>query len=820
MDRLAESLRQEPHFLAVLGPSGSGKSSVIQAGLIPSLRDGAIPGSDRWEFIVARPADHPFERLAEAGLDGASDGLISALKNWVYLHPSSDRLVLILDQFEELLVTCPEDLRRSFLAQLGEVLESDLHVTLALVMRDDFFGRFAQEAPPSLFGWVESGFVHVSSSLEKDELREIVEEPARLVGLDFEEGLAGLIVDDVLQAAPATARSTVLPLLEFALTQLWERRDGNFLTHHAYSAIGGVTGGLARWADQAYADLEDDMRPLAHRALADLVHLGDESQGLPDSRRRRSLNALCRDETEMEQVHRVVQRLADARLLVTSMDKKTDEVTVEIIHDSLIREWGRLQRRLKEDRRFLAWRQEIEPRVDAWVETSPEDPKARDEGRLLRGRDLSAAESWLAERGADLSSAEREFVQAGLDLQERDRAAEKRRRRRILAGLAIGLAITTVLAAFAGVQWLEAKEQGQAALARQLASQSEMVRDQQLTRSVLLAVESMRRDPCLEGDLALRRGLDLLPRIIAIMRHDGSVYMMEDGWMGQIVFSPNGAKLAITSSDGTARIWDASNGREIARLEHGYLVWGVAFSPDGTKLATASHDYTARIWDASNGKEIARLEHGGRVNQVIFSPDGTKLVTRCDDNTVRLWDASNGKEIARLEHGGRVNQFIFNPDILFGSSIDPTAWRWASVAFSPSGAKLVTRSDDNTVRLWDTSNGKEIARLEHDGFVWDVEFSPDGTTLATASWDGTVRLWDTSNGEEIARLEHGGRVNQVVFSPDGTTLASANGNVWLWDASNGREIARLKHDGLVYQVEFSPDGATLATASLDNTTRI
>jgi len=354
--RLLGSLRREPRFLAVLGPSGSGKSSLVQAGLIPQLRQGAVPGSDRWGVIVTRPADQPFHQLEAGGLAGASEDLAGAVQAWLDRHPEQARLVLVVDQFEELLVTCPEELRRAFVAQLTDLLEAALPVTVVLVMRNDFYSRLAQETP-DLLAWLERGLVNVPPTLARDELKAIVEEPARTIGLAFEAGLVEAILEDAMESAPEgegrAGRSTILPLLEFALTQLWERRRDAVLTHETYGDIGGVTGGLTQWADRAFYGLEEEQQRLAQRVLTDLVHLGDESQGLPDSRRRRSLDALRRDEGEREVIHGVVQHLADARLLVTGRDLRSEQETVELIHDALLREWGLLQGWLREDRRFL-----------------------------------------------------------------------------------------------------------------------------------------------------------------------------------------------------------------------------------------------------------------------------------------------------------------------------------------------------------------------------------------------------------------------------------------------------------------------------------
>jgi Novel STAND NTPase 1 len=233
----------------------------------------------------------------------------------------------------------------------------------------------------------------------------------------------------VKQKGDRTGRSTILPLLEFSLTKLWERREHGILTHRAYNSIGKVTGSLTIWADQICRSLEKDgLGLLTRRIFTDLVNLGDEAQRLLDSRRRRMLDDLCHQEQEHDPVHRTVQRLADARLVTTSSDR--GQVTVEIIHDSLIREWARLQRWLKKDRSFLSWERELEKDARERRDTSQHDAARRDEGRLLRSLRLSEAERWINERQNDLNKTEIDFIQASISLREKEREKDEKARRR------------------------------------------------------------------------------------------------------------------------------------------------------------------------------------------------------------------------------------------------------------------------------------------------------------------------------------------------------------------------------------------------------
>ena len=814
VERLVVNLRREPRFLAVLGPSGSGKSSLVQAGLIPQLRQGAVPGGDRWGAIVARPADQPFGQLEAQGLAGASEGLAEAVGAWLDRHPEQTRLVLVVDQFEELLITCPEEVRQAFVAQLTELLDASLPVTVVLVMRDDFYSRFAGEAL-TLLAWLERGLVNVPPLLARDELRAIVEEPARTVGVTFEAGLVEAILEDAMESAPEgegrAGRSTILPLLEFALTQLWERRQDGVLTHEVYGAIGGVTGGLAQWADRAYYGLEEKQQRLAMRVLTDLVHLGDESQGLPDSRRRRPLDALFRDEREREAVHRVVRRLADARLLVTRRDLQSGQETVELIHDALLREWGLFQGWLRDDRRFLAWRQGMEGRVRAWVESGPDAPAQRDEGRLLRGRDLAEAERWLAERGYDLSQDERACIRESMSLREREQAARRRRRRQVILGLVTGLVVTLALLLVVGILWRRTDEQRQTTLSRQLAAQAINVADSQYDLALLLSLQAYNIADTTEARAALLDVLEYNPRLTTFLEHHN--YRSLD-----VAFSPDGQTLASTGCldasypcDASAiRLWNVTTGQLIGQpfTTTGFLS-DSTFSPDGQMLALISVKNNVVLWDVGTGQFIApSFAHNAA--SIAFSPDGQILASGGFDNKIILWDVATGQPIGQ-------------------SFIGHTSYA-LSVAFSPDGKTLASGDEDGLVRLWDVATAQLIGQplIGHAGPVYRVAFSSDGKMLVSGGLDGSCILWDIATYKPIFRqyldalgYEPGKAAANlaIALSQDDRILAVGYRNtITLWDVATQQPLGQplSGHTAFVWHLAFSPDGKTLASVALDN----
>ncbi|MGH8896923.1 MAG: trypsin-like peptidase domain-containing protein [Egibacteraceae bacterium] len=838
-------LENDRRFLAVLGPSGCGKSSLVQAGVLPRLRRGALAGSDRWGVIVARPGDDPFGQLGHNGLPLAGD-LTAAARQWQATQPERERLVLVLDQFEELLVAAPEAVRSEFLEQLPAALEQAQPLTVLLVMRDDFYAPLAESAP-QLMGWVERNLVNVPALLEAHELAAIVEQPARTVGLGFEAGLVDRIVADAITASGSIsegqgARSTVLPLLEFALTQLWERRADGRLTHEAYDQIGKVTGGLAQWCDRAFEGLDEELQPVAKTVVTALVHLGVEADGVPHSRRRRTIAELWPRPEQADAVREVVQHLAAARLLVTSRQDDGHE-TVELIHEALLREWGLLRQWLADDQKFLSWRQRIEQQATAWTASSPDGSRERDEGLLVRGRQLTEAEDWTAQRSGELLADVGAFVEASRQLQRRERERDRRRIRRLRA-------LSAVLVVLLGVgwwQWRTARRQRDLATARQLAGQAAANVDQQ-PLSLLLSLESLRLAPTDEARATLLRGL-LEPRhnVVALIGHTSGVY--------QVALSPDGATIVSASVDQTVRRWDARTGTPIGQPLTGHTdaVRGVAFSPDGTTIASTSGDHTVRLWDAVTGRPIGQplTGHTEGVEAVTFSPDGTTIASASRDRTVRRWDVRTGKPIGEplTGHTNWVMGVAFSPDgtTIASAGEDSTVRRWNArtgapigrpltghtdlvkdVVFSPDGATIASASEDSTVRRWNATTGAPLGQplTGHTNWVVGVAFSPDGATIASASADGTVRRWNAHTGAPIGQplIGHTDKVLAVAFTPDGETIVAAgeDGTVERWNAHTGAPIGQplTGFVGPVAGVAFSPDRNTIAAASADRTVRL
>jgi WD40 repeat protein len=770
IDRLVNRLKQDVRFLAILGPSGSGKSSVVQAGLIPRLRQGTIGDSDHWELIVTRPADDPFKQLAVKGLEVGLQDLTASVQAWLAQHPGRTRLVIVIDQFEELLTACPEALRQEFVSQLTNILAAPLPITIVLVMRDDFYDQFVRQE--TLVEWLErsQGPVNVPQTLRQAEVIAIVQKPAEAVGLRFEDGLIEIIVKDAMEATALSTdegrvtRSSNLPLLEFALTQLWERRENGMLNRNAYSAIGGVTGGLTQWADEVFYSLaNEEKQRKARRIFTDLVHIGDESQGLPDSRRRMSLDLLSRDEGEVDEVHRVVQQLASARLLVTSYDIQSKQEMVEIIHDALLLEWGLLKHWLQEDHSFLVWHQELERRVRAWVETNPEDSTGRDEYKLFGGPDLNAALKWLVDRSSDLNQVERDFVQASRERQGQEeqlrKLYEKQQavvsRRKVIVGL--GLASLGLVAAGSGSAYLVWK--------------------------------------------SLQPNYTILP-IITYRGHSASVW--------SVAWSHDGTRIASAGADTTVQVWYADTGRLIYPYKgHHGGVPSVTWSPDDYRIASASYDKTVQVWDSdgiylAKNKRIIYSKHTDYVIAVAWSPNNKYIASGSDDHSVQVWNPDNGDPITRYSgHTGPVR----------------------AVAWSPDSKYIASGSGDDTVQIWDALKGQRINTYKgHNSHLVSVVWSPDGTRIASAGWDQTVQIWTAANGSPLYTYKgHKDIVVAVAWSPDSKYIASASADktVQVWQAQDGRPVVTYrKHTAKLQSVAWSSKGMRIASAGDDKTVQV
>ena len=833
-----------PKFLAIVGASGSGKSSLVRAGMVPALRWNKK--SADWLIHVITPAAHPLESLATslAASVAATATLIDDLTRdrrslhlfarREFVSGNGSHLLLVVDQFEELFALCrSEDERASFVDNLlTAASEADGRVVVIITLRADFYAHCAgyAELREALAGQQE-----YIGAMSDAELRRAIEEPARRGRWEFEPGLVDVLLHDVGHEPGA------LPLLSHALLETWQRRRGRTMTHGGYVSSGGVRGAIAETAEAVFTDqFNHEQQAIARRIFMRLTELGDESAA-GDTRRRATFNELILVPEEATATQAVLKALADARLITTSED------AAEVAHEALIREWPTLHAWLEEDREGLRLHRGLTEAAQEWVAMDHEPDV------LYRGARLAQVREWAAAHPDETNPSEREFLEASQawadraaaereaqlqrelvaaqELAETQTRAAKQLRRGaifltgafalaiILAGVALFLgnqanrnatqAQTNALAAQQNAEQADAsakqaESEQRVSLSRELAAAaiSSLVDDPE--RSLLLALQAESTADTIEAQNALHRSI-LASRVLLVLHHDAQIW--------SVTYSPDGRRIATASQDKTAKIWDATTGQLLLTLTgHADSVNGIVYSPDGKRIATTSDDHTAKVWDASTGEELLTFSnHTAWVARLAFSPDGKRLVTTSGDMTARVWDAGTGEELLKLSGGGAV---LFD------------------VAFSPDGKRIATSGQDGNVRVWDSASGEELLTLPVEGGtdMRGIAFSPDGTRVALAS-DGNypVTMWDASTGEVLLETHLGHSHTDdfpvdIAFSPDGRLAATAGGDepsAKVWDPITGEVLYTLSgHTSGIAGVAFSPDGTRLATASWDGTARV
>ncbi len=823
----------DTRFLAVIGPSGSGKSSVVRAGLIPKLRE----PNPEWVFLPPMtPGASPLKALTSTvskqssksntaireDLDArAGDGLDMLARNIV--NTANGRVVLFIDQFEELFTqTASEPERQQFINLLTTAAtERNGVLIVILTMRADFYDRPLNYE--SLAKLIE-GHQRTIPPLSLIDLKDAILKPAALpdVQLTFEEGLPADLVFEVRDRAGA------LPLLQFALDQLFERCKDNpdrRLTYAAYKAVGGVSGALQVHADALYKGLPTDShRDLAKALFLKLIELGATEQ---DTTRRRVLDRELElaDDLQSTVLNEVIAAFVNGRLLTADQD------ALEVSHEALIREWMLLKDWIAENRGDVLFGKQVTQAADEWT---PSGSRADDDGLLFRSTRLINAQQWAARNMVSknvaafvAASAARETYLKGEDVRRLKELAAaksaadtatnraKRQRRETIRALVvavigfIGLAIfaligvknaqtevananATLTPVLVAIATSEAYSQSLS-----FAAKAEAIIQNTNSGKIpaaLLAIRGLKLAYSDQTYAALVKALNVNKEIIALIGHTESVT--------DAAFSPNGQLIITASKDRKVHVWDAHNGNLLHVLfGHRGLINSIEYSPDGQNILAVSQN-EIYIWNNATGvlpKVIGT--HTDNLNSAAFSPDGRFIVTASNDKTAIIWDTSKGTVLR----------------VMSGHTSSVTgAW------YSPDGRLIVTISADKTARVWNAENGETLRILEgHSNLISGAAFSPDQRYVVTSSWDKTARVWDVSGGVMLRVLTgHTNAVRSVAYSPDGQIIATSSDDntVYEWDAKTGAVLAILpSHSDAVRKIAFSPDGNYIVSASQDKT---
>ena len=661
IDRLRNNFGtpKEERFLALIGPSGSGKSSLALAGLIPAIRGGELPESQDWPQVRCRPGPRPWENLQLALYNnpqisshiGALPALMTRPEDEQRrLHltagltlqdkPETHRLFVLIDQFEEIFTVCNDEAARRQLIEnlLYASSIAEGRTVVALTMRADLYGQCANYA--GLRAAV-SDHQSLIGPLSEEELREVIEIPAQLAGGEIEPGLMELLLADMKGQAGG------LPFLEHALFKLWEIRDGRRLTAKAYRDMGRLEGALDAHAEEFFTKtLSAEEQSLCRQLLVDLVRPGE---GSADTKKR----VLLDDIASTQPARAALKKLADARLVTIDRDDQPEAARIELAHETLINGWSRLREWVKEHREKSRLKERLLDAAREWQRNG------KREDFLYRGAQLAITEESFAPSTEFLASLGREFLDASLEFKSRLALQEEERKRRELdAALAAEKRIREV-ASQANVSLARySHEAGNSAQA--LAHLAQALRLNQRNSGAAALTGAM-----------LTQTSWPLP-VTAPLQHNSVIYSAQ--------FSPDGQRLVTAPADKTARLWDVLSGKPIGEpMQHESAIRSAQFSSDGRRVVTASADKTARLWDALSGKPIGEpMRHEGAVRCAQFGPDGQRVVTASADMTARLWDVLSGKPIGEpMQHESVA----------------------ISAQFSSDGQSVVTASADMTARL-------------------------------------------------------------------------------------------------------------------------
>ncbi|HUG32676.1 MAG TPA: BTAD domain-containing putative transcriptional regulator [Acidimicrobiia bacterium] len=829
VERLVTAV-QNHRFVTVVGPSGSGKSSVVRAGLLPALMKGAIDNSTKWFHTVIAPGVRPTESLCSsldalapgpgrAGVTLVDEGLHAVAER--LLDDSEGDLLVVIDQLEEVFTVVQDATeQREFIDLLVDGVESDdTRVRVVATLRADLYDRPLSDE--RLGRHLRDGQVTVLRPT-RDELVEMIVSPAQAAGLNWEPGLVGRIVQEVAD------RPGGLPLLQYALTELVENRRSNILDSEDYDRIGGVAGALAGRAEAVYTQLPPRLQKTTRDIMLRLVTVDEDTR---DIRRRVRFTELESLDVAKADLERILTPFITERLLLADRDPATRGPTVEVAHEALLREWPRLRTWIEDERDALVVIRRLQTALLEW-ETAGRDP-----GYLLTGSRLVSFQNLL--ESTSLAAEETAFLEASLE-QDRAAGAARRRRRRILTGVLAGVTgIALILAGLAFTQGRRAAAEAERATssaalasARELAASAINVLDQDPELSVLLATEAAAlAEPGFETVSALHEAL----------YHDRLLWAVQ--WSGDTSFftgalSPDGTKLALTGI-GRIEVWD---------VDRQGLLWSIDLPADLRATPFFSQD----------GDEIVGLVGWRRLSPLWEAPPSDA------EPGVYRWDAVTGDQLGPTLSGDCPVWDIGH----FGPNIDPDVpvlvAGFAATAIGPgcdhgsgtvslldleSGAmtpvadidltdyrsglstskdaRYVTFTENRFASVVDTASGQEVTRTLTS--VWSATLGPNGSYAVLREDDGFLSILEIDDDRSVRQLGVA-RGERVQFEEDGTRFVhyDFSGDIKIFDVASAKQVgslvggagpaARLEMGALT--TSYSSDGTRLASFGSDGSARV
>jgi DNA-binding SARP family transcriptional activator/WD40 repeat protein len=780
-------------FVGVVGPSGSGKSSLVAAGLFPALAAGVLPGSERWPRCLVRPGALPMHALAaafaplvgepisdvEARLKRDPGELDQMVRVALDGHETGERLVLAVDQFEEVFTACADPVEQGTF--IDTLVRSPDRLAMTVVLRADYYAACADY--PELARLLGQHQILVSAMTDL-ELRRAVLEPAWRAGLTVEDGLAGRVVEDAAGAPGA------LPLVSTALLETWVRRSQRTMTLAGYAEAGGVRGAVGRLAEGVYDGLDADGKAVSRRIF---LCLAEPEGEWADVRRRARRDEVAGTEQA------VLAELIDRRLLTATED------TVEVAHEALLREWPRLRGWLEEDREGRKLHRHLADAAMAW------QAGERDEGDLYRGVRLHAARDWAASHPGDANQLETEFLTASEAAQERTLQTARstaRRLRALAVGLAALLAVAIVTGAIAAWQRSKARHEALQAEVSRLAGLARTLPADQHDLALLLGVQGFEMDPSDETAGGLQSALvQTPPGLDRIIRYRSPTFLPH--------LDHDGRLLAVAGTDG-ATVYDLSTGAVKQTMQWPHPREFAVFSGDDSLVAAGGSDGQIPIWDATTGQLSGKpLVVGGGISYALFDPtDNTRIYALTDAGVLTTWDRSDPQHPQQV---GAARNFVS----VVNGPIAPLE------TISPDG-RLLAGGDawGSQTSVWDLKTGKELPTLPGAPGV----FGANSVTLPIGQGDETI-LYNARTGRQITAIhtpqeEGSGAFNApngwpgAVLSRDGARIAVVHTaarafDVQVYDVASGQPVGESfhLHGNGTFPVGFLPDGRLVTSGN-------